>query len=252
MVAMGLGFQVPVAILAACGSGSPRPEKLRKNRRYAILVIAVVAAFLPTIDPVTLILEMVPLIMLYELSILLASRDSAGPGPRRPSRHAAEGPEPASLPARAVRPPRQAPPRGAGHLSHARAADGRGTRVLRHRRRRVGRALRRLLRAWRRRRQRRASRSASRERGEAPAHPAERGCAQGAGARLLPARHRSEAQSAGSSPTRPRTSCASAAGNWQRYLDVEKGIDASLALVALHIYDVGALNSPRRPRRRRH
>ena len=72
MVAMGLGFQVPVAILAAVRLGITTPEKLRKNRRYAILVIAIVAAFLPTIDPLTLVLEMVPLILLYELSILLA------------------------------------------------------------------------------------------------------------------------------------------------------------------------------------
>ncbi len=72
MAAMGLGFQVPVAILAAVKLGITSPEKLRKNRRYAVLVIAVVAAFLPTIDPVTLILEMIPLLLLYEFSILLA------------------------------------------------------------------------------------------------------------------------------------------------------------------------------------
>ncbi len=53
--------------------GITTPEKLRKNRRYAILVIAVLAALLPTIDPVTLILEMIPLIILYELSIVLAA-----------------------------------------------------------------------------------------------------------------------------------------------------------------------------------
>ena len=73
MVAMGLGFQVPIAILALVRLGITTPQKLRKNRRYAILVIAIVASFLPTIDPVTLILEMVPLIILYELSILLAA-----------------------------------------------------------------------------------------------------------------------------------------------------------------------------------
>jgi sec-independent protein translocase protein TatC len=72
MIAMGLGFQVPVGILAVCRLGITTPEKLRKNRRYAILVIAVLAALLPTIDPVTLLLEMVPLIILYELSIWLA------------------------------------------------------------------------------------------------------------------------------------------------------------------------------------
>jgi len=72
MVAMGLGFQVPVAILAMVRLGITSVEKLRRNRRYAVLVIAVVAMLLPTIDPVTLVLEMVPLILLYELSIVLA------------------------------------------------------------------------------------------------------------------------------------------------------------------------------------
>jgi sec-independent protein translocase protein TatC len=73
MLAMGLGFQIPVAILAACKLRITTPEKLRKNRRYAIVVIAVLAALLPTIDPLSLILEMIPLILLYELSIWLAS-----------------------------------------------------------------------------------------------------------------------------------------------------------------------------------
>ncbi len=72
MAAMGAGFQVPVAILAAVRLGITSPEKLRKNRRYAVLIIAIVAAFLPTIDPVTLLLEMVPMLLLYEFSILLA------------------------------------------------------------------------------------------------------------------------------------------------------------------------------------
>jgi sec-independent protein translocase protein TatC len=72
-LAMGLGFQVPIAILAAVKLGVTTPQKLRKNRRYAILVIAVLAAFLPTIDPVTLLLEMAPMILLYEGSIVLCS-----------------------------------------------------------------------------------------------------------------------------------------------------------------------------------
>ena len=72
MVAMGLGFQIPVGILAACRIGVTTPDKLRKSRRYAYLGIAVLAALLPTIDPITLLLEMIPLIALYELSIVLA------------------------------------------------------------------------------------------------------------------------------------------------------------------------------------
>jgi sec-independent protein translocase protein TatC len=73
MLAMGIGFQIPVGVLLVTRLGLVTPEKLRKNRGYAIVAIAVIAAFLPTIDPITLLLEMVPLILLYELSIWLAS-----------------------------------------------------------------------------------------------------------------------------------------------------------------------------------
>jgi len=73
MGAMGLGFQLPIAVLSAVRLGITTPQKLRANRRYAILVIAILAALLPTIDPITLLLEMIPMILLYEGSILLAS-----------------------------------------------------------------------------------------------------------------------------------------------------------------------------------
>jgi len=71
-IAMGLLFQVPVVILALTRLGITTPEALRRNRRFAILGCAVLAAMLPTIDPLTMILEMIPLIILYELSIVLA------------------------------------------------------------------------------------------------------------------------------------------------------------------------------------
>ena len=73
MLAMGLGFQIPVGDPRRMPAGYHDAEKLRKNRRYAIVVIAVLAALLPTLDPLTLILEMIPLLLLYELSIWLAS-----------------------------------------------------------------------------------------------------------------------------------------------------------------------------------
>ncbi len=72
MIAMGLSFQVPVGILALTRLGVVSVEKLRRSRRYAVLAITVIAALLPTLDPVTLLLEMVPLLVLYELSIQLA------------------------------------------------------------------------------------------------------------------------------------------------------------------------------------
>jgi sec-independent protein translocase protein TatC len=73
MLAMGIGFQIPVAILALVRLDIVSVEKLRKNRRYAFLGAAVLAALLPTIDPVTMLIETAPLYLLYELSILLAS-----------------------------------------------------------------------------------------------------------------------------------------------------------------------------------
>jgi sec-independent protein translocase protein TatC len=72
MLALGLGFQVPVGVLALTRLGVVTAAKLRRSRRYAIVVIAVLAALLPTLDPVTLLLEMLPLLALYELSIQLA------------------------------------------------------------------------------------------------------------------------------------------------------------------------------------
>ena len=72
MIAMGIGFQVPVGVLALTRLGVLDVDKLRRTRRYAVLAIAVLAALLPTLDPVTLLLEMVPLLILYELSIQLA------------------------------------------------------------------------------------------------------------------------------------------------------------------------------------
>jgi Tat protein translocase TatC len=74
MIAMGLGFQIPVGVLAACKLGITNAQKLRRNRRYAIVVIVVLASLLPTLDPVTLLLESLPFYLLYELSIVLAAR----------------------------------------------------------------------------------------------------------------------------------------------------------------------------------
>ena len=72
MLAGGVIFEMPLAILAVTRLGIIKVEQLRSNRRYAYLVIAIIAAALPGVDPVSMLLEMVPLLVLYELSILLA------------------------------------------------------------------------------------------------------------------------------------------------------------------------------------
>jgi sec-independent protein translocase protein TatC len=72
LIACGLVFQMPLAIIAVTRLGIVRVEQFSQNRRYAYLVISIVAAALPGIDPVSMLIEMVPLLVLYELSILLA------------------------------------------------------------------------------------------------------------------------------------------------------------------------------------
>lgn len=91
LAAMGLLFQVPVGVLAVTRLGIVTVAQLRKNRRYAILGMAVLAALLPTIDPVTLLLEMVPLVILYELSILLAAAFGRPPAEEGEQVASAEG-----------------------------------------------------------------------------------------------------------------------------------------------------------------
>ena len=84
LLAVGLIFQIPTAILAVTRLGIVTPDQLAENRRYALLVIAIAAAALPGVDPVTMLIEMVPLVILFELSILLArvfGRADAGPVP---------------------------------------------------------------------------------------------------------------------------------------------------------------------------
>jgi sec-independent protein translocase protein TatC len=70
---IGLLFQIPVGVLAITRLGILSPRQLAKNRGYVILGIAVVAAVAtPTPDPFTMTLAMAPLVVLFELSILLA------------------------------------------------------------------------------------------------------------------------------------------------------------------------------------
>jgi Tat protein translocase TatC len=88
MLAGGIVFQLPLAILAVIRLGIVSVGQLSANRRYAYLAIALLAAALPGVDPVTMLIEMVPLLALYELSILLArafGRPEVAGGMAKPS-----------------------------------------------------------------------------------------------------------------------------------------------------------------------
>jgi sec-independent protein translocase protein TatC len=80
MLGIGLTFQMPLGLLALDRIGVLNAKTLTRQWRYAIVIIAVIAAALPGADPVTTLLEMVPLLLLYGLSIVLltvADRRSA-------------------------------------------------------------------------------------------------------------------------------------------------------------------------------
>jgi sec-independent protein translocase protein TatC len=72
MLAMGLIFQVPLAVVAVARAGIVSTRQLRKNRRIAVVVAAVIAALLPG-DVVTMALETAPIIVLYEVGIVIVS-----------------------------------------------------------------------------------------------------------------------------------------------------------------------------------
>jgi sec-independent protein translocase protein TatC len=90
-IAVGVLFQIPIAILAVTRLGITTPQQLSRNRKYAILIIAVVAMLLPGTDPVTMLISMLPLVVLFELSLILA-RLFGRPSSDAAAARAAEGP----------------------------------------------------------------------------------------------------------------------------------------------------------------
>lgn len=73
LVGFGLIFELPVVVLILSALGLVTPRFLRSKRRHAVVLITVAASFLSPGDVIMVtILMMVPLILLYEFSILLS------------------------------------------------------------------------------------------------------------------------------------------------------------------------------------
>lgn len=71
MLAFGLGFQLPVVLIILQRLGILSYVTLRRQWRYAVVIIVVVVAVLtPSGDPISLLALSVPMYLLYELSIL--------------------------------------------------------------------------------------------------------------------------------------------------------------------------------------
>lgn len=73
LAAMGVLFQIPVGVLAIVRLRILTVKQLRAYRGYALILFAVVAAVVtPTPDPFTMLIAMAPLVVLYEVSLVLA------------------------------------------------------------------------------------------------------------------------------------------------------------------------------------
>lgn len=73
LLAFGAVFELPVVILILSAMGLVTPEFLSSKRRHAIAIITVLASVLTPGDVITVtVMMMVPLMLLYELSIVLS------------------------------------------------------------------------------------------------------------------------------------------------------------------------------------
>ena len=77
-----------MGIVALTRLGIVTPQQLSHNRRYAYLILAIVAMLLPGTDPVTMLIELAPLLALFEFSLILARLVGT------PAERAASAPEP--------------------------------------------------------------------------------------------------------------------------------------------------------------
>ena len=71
MFSIAIAFQLPMVMLLLGWLDVLRPEWLRQNRTYALLVLALVSAIITPQDVVSMLMMLIPLYLLYELGIQL-------------------------------------------------------------------------------------------------------------------------------------------------------------------------------------
>ena len=73
LIGISLVFELPIFILALVRLRILTADRLRRNRRLGIVLVFLVAILLPTVDPISLAFEVVPLLVLFEASIWAAT-----------------------------------------------------------------------------------------------------------------------------------------------------------------------------------
>jgi sec-independent protein translocase protein TatC len=72
LAACGAVFELPIAVLGLVRVKALSSKKLRSNRRIGYLIVCVIGVALPGVDPVTTIIETIPLAILFEGSIWMS------------------------------------------------------------------------------------------------------------------------------------------------------------------------------------
>ncbi len=78
---VGIVFELPVVVYVLSKIGIVTPAFLKKNRKYAFVIILILAAIITPPDVFSQIMVTVPLYSLYEISILVSKRVSPKPDP---------------------------------------------------------------------------------------------------------------------------------------------------------------------------
>ena len=75
--AFGVAFEIPVAIMLLCWSGATTTQSLKQKRPYIVVGVFVVAMFLTPPDVLSQTLLALPMLLLFELGLILAKFYSA-------------------------------------------------------------------------------------------------------------------------------------------------------------------------------
>jgi sec-independent protein translocase protein TatC len=72
LAACGAVFELPIVVLGLVRVGALSSAKLRRNRRTGYMIVAAIGVALPGVDPITTVVETIPLAILFEASIWLS------------------------------------------------------------------------------------------------------------------------------------------------------------------------------------
>ena len=70
----GLAFQLPLVMFFLAKVGLMSPDFLRRNRKYAIIIILILAGIITPPDVISQVICTIPLMLLYEISIWLTAK----------------------------------------------------------------------------------------------------------------------------------------------------------------------------------